>query len=71
MKVWIVTFSDGFEFSGVFDSVFDNEIEAFNYCRFLNDYLVARAEGFGYSSFPDASYDVEEAEMNRKNHNYN
>lgn len=55
MKVWCVTYGDGFEFSGVVCEVYDDRTVADLRCLELNEKL--------NSAY--ASYDVQEFEVNK------
>ncbi len=51
MSIWVVTYYDGFEFSGVFIAAFLTEIEAIDYIAELMKNRQASFDGWDYEEY--------------------
>jgi len=61
MKIWAITYGDGYEFSGVIVEAYDNEAEADNRATELQEKHDKRRGKFSYGG-----YSVEEFELNAR-----
>jgi hypothetical protein len=59
MKIWAITYGDGFEFSGVIVEAYDDETVADLRCMELNKKWTERGSQYG-------GYDVQEYELNKR-----
>jgi hypothetical protein len=60
MKIWVITYGDGFEFSGVIYEAYDDKTTADLRCLELNDKHIESGHIYG-------GYDVQEFELNKRN----